>query len=42
MLMAVVQQYKSKICPVMDYQEVNEYVGAYMANADVCTQKLRE
>ena len=41
-LMAMLQANKQKVCPVMDYQELNKYVAAHMANADVCAQKLRE
>ena len=41
-LMAVVQENKHKVRPVMDYRELNAYVDAYTANADVCAQKLRE
>ena len=26
----------------MDYHELNEHVNAYMANADVCAQTMRE
>ena len=39
-LMAVVQQNKSKVRPVLDFRELNGY--AYTAHADVCVQKLRE
>ena len=39
-LMAVVQ--KKKVCPVLDYQELNGFVDAFTANAEVCMQKLRE
>ena len=41
-LMAVVQQNKSKVRPVLDFRELNGYVDAYTAHADVCVQKLRE
>ena len=41
-LMAVVQQNKSKVRPVLDFRELNWYVDAYTAHADVCVQKLRE
>ena len=41
-LMAVLQANKQKVCPVMDYQELDKYVDAHTANADVCAQKLRE
>ena len=41
-LMAVVQQNKSKVRLVLDFRELNGYVDAYTAHADVCVQKLRE
>ena len=41
-LMAVVQQSKSKVRPVMDYRELNQYVNTFMADADVFASKLRE
>ena len=39
--MAVLQQNKTKVHPVMDYRELN-HVDAFTANADVCAAKLRE
>ena len=39
-LMAVVQ--KQKVRPVLDYRELNGFVNAFTANAEVCVQKLRE
>ena len=41
-LMAVLQQNKTKMHPVMDYRELNHHVNAFMANADVCAAKLCE
>ena len=41
-LMAVFQQNKSKVRPVLDFHELNEHVNAYTAHADVCVQKIRE
>ena len=41
-LMAIQQENKQKVQPVMDYRELNKYVDAYTANANVCSQKLRE
>ena len=41
-LMAVVQQNKSKVRPVLDFRELNGYIDAYTAHADICMQKLRE
>ena len=40
--MAVVQHYKEKVHPVMDYQELNLHVKAFMTDADVCTSNLWE
>ena len=40
-LMAVVQEKKQKVRPVMDYRELNEHIEAYTADADVCAEKLR-
>ena len=40
--MAIMQHTKGKVCPVMDYRELNEYVDACTVDADVCTAKLRE
>ena len=39
-LMAIVQ--KQKVRPVLDYRELNGFVDAFTANAEVCVQKLRE
>ena len=41
-LMAVVQEQKQKVRPVLDYRELNSFVDAFTANAEVCMQKLRE
>ena len=41
-LMAVIQQNKSKVRPVMDFRELNAHVDAFTASADVCGDKLRE
>ena len=41
-LMAILQESKQKVRPVMDYRELNEHVNAYMANADMCAQTMRE
>ena len=41
-LMAVVQQNKKKVRPVLDFRELNSYVDAHTAEADVCVEKLRE
>ena len=42
LLMAVFQENKLKVGPVLDFCKLNEYIDAYMAHADVCAQKLRE
>ena len=41
-LMAVVQERKLKVRPVLDYRELNGFVDAFTANAEVCAQNLRE
>ena len=41
-LMAVVQEQKQKVRPVLDYRELNGFVDAFTANAEVCAQELRE
>ena len=41
-LMAVIQQNKAKVRPVMDFRELNTHVDTFTANADVCADKLRE
>ena len=41
-LMAVIQQSKQKVRPVLDYQELNDHVDPFTAHADICTEKLRE
>jgi len=40
--MAVVQQNKAKVCPVMDFRELNRHIDAFTASVDVCAEKLRE
>ena len=40
--MAILQESKQKIRPVMDYRELNEHVNAYTVNADVCAQTMQE
>ena len=40
--MVIVQENKQKVCPVMNYCELNEHVDMYMASADICVHKLRE
>ena len=41
-LMAVLQQHKSKVCPVMDFRPLKHHVDVFIANTDVCTAKLCE
>ncbi|KFD46110.1 hypothetical protein M513_13005 [Trichuris suis] len=41
-LTAVVQRNKSKVRPVMDFRELNDYIETHTADSDVCAQKLRE
>ena len=41
-LMAILQENKPKVQPVMDYHELNEHVKAYTTNADVYAQTMRE
>ena len=41
-LMAIVQQNKDKVRPVMHFRELNSHVDAFTANADVCADKIRE
>ena len=41
-LMAVIQQNKQKVRPVLNYRELNDHVDPFMARADICTEKLRE
>lgn len=40
-LMAVVQSNKDKVRPVMDFRELNCFVQAHTADADVCADKIR-
>ena len=41
-LMAIVQQSKDKVRPVMDFRELNSHVDAFTENAYVCAGKIRE
>lgn len=40
--MAVVQENKKKLHPVLDFWELNLYIDVHTAEADVCAEKLRE
>ena len=41
-LMAVVQNNKAKVRPVLDFRELNSHVTAHTADADVCAEELRK
>ena len=41
-LMAVVQQNKQKVRPVLDFRELNSHLNLHTADADVCSEKIRE
>ena len=41
-LMSVIQPNKGKLCPVIDYRELNKHVDAFTVDADVSIAKLRE
>ena len=41
-LMAILQQHKSKVFPVMDFQQLNHHVDVFTVNVDVCSAKLHE
>lgn len=41
-LMAVVQQNKEKVRPVLDFRELNSHLTIHTADADVCSEKIRE
>ncbi|KRX79665.1 hypothetical protein T06_11433 [Trichinella sp. T6] len=41
-LMAVIQRNKEKVRPIMDFRELNAHIESHTADADVCSQKLRE
>ena len=40
-LMAVLQTNKSKVRPVLDFRELNQFVSSHTASSDVCDGKLR-
>ena len=41
-LMAVIQEAKDKVRPVLDYRELNEHLVPHTAEADVCRDQLRK
>lgn len=40
-LLAVVQENKNKVRPVLDYRELNQFVSSHTAESEVCGEKLR-
>lgn len=40
-LMAVKQEHKGAVRPVMDFRRLNEHVSCHSGDADACTEKLR-
>ena len=36
-LMTILQQNKTEVCQLMDYQELNYHIDVFIANADVCS-----
>ena len=41
-LMAVIQEYKDKVRPVLDYKKLNEYVSSHTAESAVCQESMRK
>lgn len=41
-LLAVVQESKGKVRPVLDFRELNQFVRSKTGDAEVCAEKLRE
>ena len=41
-MMAVIQEAKEKVRPVLDFRELNQYIEAHTREADVCAHKTRE
>ena len=41
-MMAVVQENKRKVRPVLDYRSLNAFLDAHTGDSDVCSDKLRE
>lgn len=41
-MMAVVQENKKKVRPVLDYRALNAFLDAHTGDSDVCADKLRE
>lgn len=40
-MMAVIQENKGKVRPVLDFRELNEFVSSHTADSAVCNEKLR-
>ena len=40
-LLAVDQESKGKVRPVMDFRELNKYIQSHTGNSDVCSERLR-
>ena len=40
-LMAAIQVNKDRVRPVLDYREINSFISAFSAKADVCAEKIR-
>ena len=41
-MMAVIQEAKEKVRPVLDFRELNQHIEAYTREADVCAHKTRD
>lgn len=41
-LMAVIQHNKGKVRPVLNFRELNTHIDTYIADSDVCADKIRE
>ena len=41
-MMAVIQDAKEKVRPVLDFRELNQYIDVHTREADVCAHKARE
>ena len=40
--MAVIQEVKDKVRPVLDFRELNEFINTHTLDADVCAHRVRE
>ena len=41
-LMAVVQEHKRKVRPILDFRSINRFISVFTAKTDVCSEKIRE